>query len=203
MTEDRGQDEVYGPERAQRLVALLRALAERIRELDRANGLLEAAPELHQLVEELATYARLPKPRVAIIDTPSPNAFATGRDANHAVVAVTTGILGVLSRDELAGVVKRNPLAKVAIGETSARGSDRPTGARPIHSPGRFAELVAKANPHLKFDAWAHHPYPSNPNNKPTQVVKATREAPKEKEDASDAGAYIRNQARHRTSVDD
>lgn len=65
----------------------------------------EAAPELHQLVEELATYARLPKPRVAIIDTPSPNAFATGRDANHAVVAVTTGILGILSRDELAGVL--------------------------------------------------------------------------------------------------
>jgi heat shock protein HtpX len=65
----------------------------------------EEAPELHQLVEELATYARLPKPRVAIIDNPSPNAFATGRDANHAVVAVTTGILGILSRDELAGVL--------------------------------------------------------------------------------------------------
>src|SRR5881392_2903099 len=65
----------------------------------------EQAPELHQLVEELATYARLPKPRVAIIDNPSPNAFATGRDANHAVVAATTGILGILSRDELAGVL--------------------------------------------------------------------------------------------------
>src|SRR2546428_6773070 len=65
----------------------------------------EQAPDLHQLVAELATYARLPTPRVAIIDTPSPNAFATGRDANHAVVAVTTGIMGVLSRDELAGVL--------------------------------------------------------------------------------------------------
>src|SRR5436309_8359006 len=65
----------------------------------------QEAPELHQLVAELATYARLPKPRVAIIDNPSPNAFATGRDANHAVVAVTTGILGILSRDELAGVL--------------------------------------------------------------------------------------------------
>ena len=65
----------------------------------------EQAPELHQLVAELATYARLPKPRVAIIDNPSPNAFATGRDANHAVVAVTSGILGILSRDELAGVL--------------------------------------------------------------------------------------------------
>ena len=65
----------------------------------------DQAPELHQLVSELATYARLPKPRVAVIDNPSPNAFATGRDANHAVVAVTTGILGILSRDELAGVL--------------------------------------------------------------------------------------------------
>jgi heat shock protein HtpX len=65
----------------------------------------EEAPQLHQLVGELATYARLPKPRVAIIDSPSPNAFATGRDAQHAVVAVTTGIMGVLSRDELAGVL--------------------------------------------------------------------------------------------------
>ncbi len=65
----------------------------------------EEAPELHQLVQELAAYARLPKPRVAIIDNPSPNAFATGRDANHAVIAVTTGILGILNRDELAGVL--------------------------------------------------------------------------------------------------
>ena len=65
----------------------------------------EEAPELHRIVEEVATYARLPKPRVAIIDSPSPNAFATGRDANHAVVAVTTGILGILNRDELMGVL--------------------------------------------------------------------------------------------------
>jgi heat shock protein HtpX len=63
------------------------------------------APELYQLVDELAVSARLPKPRVAIIDSPSPNAFATGRDANHAVVAATTGILGILSRDELGGVL--------------------------------------------------------------------------------------------------
>jgi heat shock protein HtpX len=65
----------------------------------------EAAPELHQLVDELATYAHLPRPRVAIIDSPSPNALATGRDANHAVVVATTGILNLLSRDELAGVL--------------------------------------------------------------------------------------------------
>jgi heat shock protein HtpX len=63
------------------------------------------APQLHDLVDELATAAHLPKPRVAIIDSPSPNAFATGRDAKHAVVAATTGILGILSRDELGGVL--------------------------------------------------------------------------------------------------
>src|ERR671936_1108324 len=69
----------------------------------------EQAPDLHRLIDALPTYARLPKPRVAIIDSPSPNAFATGRDANHAVVAVTTGILGILSRDELAGVLAHEP----------------------------------------------------------------------------------------------
>lgn len=65
----------------------------------------QEAPDLHRLVNEVATYAHLPQPRVAIIDSPSPNAFATGRDANHAVVAVTTGILGLLSKQELQGVL--------------------------------------------------------------------------------------------------
>ncbi len=60
----------------------------------------------------------------------------------------------------------------MAIGETSARGSDKATGIRPTHSPGKFAELVAKANPRLKFDAWSHHPYPSVPSLPPSQVVK-------------------------------
>ena len=70
------------------------------------------------------------------------------------------------------GLKAGNPLAQVAIGETSARGSDKATGIRPTHSPGKFAELVAKANPRLKFDAWSHHPYPSVPNLPPSQVVK-------------------------------
>jgi hypothetical protein len=71
-----------------------------------------------------------------------------------------------------AGLKAGNPKAQIAIGETSARGSDKATGLRPTHSPGKFAELVAKANPRLKFDAWSHHPYPSNPNSRPSQVVK-------------------------------
>ena len=70
------------------------------------------------------------------------------------------------------GIKAGNRRALVAIGETSARGSDKPTGLRPIHSPGRFAELVAKANPRLKFDAWSHHPYPFTPNLRPSQKVR-------------------------------
>jgi hypothetical protein len=71
-----------------------------------------------------------------------------------------------------AGIKAGNALSQVAIGETSARGSDRPSGVRPTHSPGKFAQLVAKANPRLKFDAWAHHPYPTNPSSTPSQLLK-------------------------------
>ena len=71
-----------------------------------------------------------------------------------------------------AGIKAGNPQARVGIGETSARGSDKATGLRPTHSPGRFAELVARANPRLRFDAWAHHPYPFVPSLRPTQRVR-------------------------------
>jgi heat shock protein HtpX len=63
------------------------------------------APELHALVADLARRAGIPKPRVAIIDDPQPNAFATGRNPAHGVVAVTTGILGALDERELRGVL--------------------------------------------------------------------------------------------------
>jgi Cellulase (glycosyl hydrolase family 5) len=70
------------------------------------------------------------------------------------------------------GIKAGSAQAQVAIGETSPRGSDKPTGLRPNHTPGKFAELVAKANPRLRFDAWSHHPYPSNPNSPPSQRVR-------------------------------
>ncbi|MDR3175293.1 MAG: zinc metalloprotease HtpX [Desulfovibrio sp.] len=63
------------------------------------------APMLHKMVEELARAANLPKPRVCLIPQEAPNAFATGRDPAHAVVAVTEGILKLLSPDELRGVL--------------------------------------------------------------------------------------------------
>jgi heat shock protein HtpX len=65
----------------------------------------EQAPALHALVEELASYAHLPTPQLAIIDSPSANACVIGRDDRHAVVVVTSGLVDLLSRDELAGVL--------------------------------------------------------------------------------------------------
>jgi len=65
----------------------------------------EQAPELYNIVENLAITAGLPMPKVFIVEDPSPNAFATGRDPEHAVVAVTTGLLQILDRTELEGVV--------------------------------------------------------------------------------------------------
>src|SRR5574341_479324 len=65
------------------------------------------APEFHSLVRRLAQRARLPMPRVYIIPTDTPNAFATGRNPKHAVVAVTEGILRVLNWNELEGVLDR------------------------------------------------------------------------------------------------
>jgi heat shock protein HtpX len=65
----------------------------------------EESPELHKTVERLAERARIPKPRVYIIPTDAPNAFATGRDPKHAAVAVTQGIMRLLNRDELEGVL--------------------------------------------------------------------------------------------------
>lgn len=62
-------------------------------------------PELHSIVSRLASSAGLPKPRLYVINTSMPNAFATGRNPNHAAVAVTTGILDILSKDELEGVI--------------------------------------------------------------------------------------------------
>jgi heat shock protein HtpX len=72
----------------------------RAREVD-----ARSAPQFYGLVRDLAARAGLPMPRVYIADNPQPNAFATGRNPEHGVVAVTEGLLRRLDRDELAGVI--------------------------------------------------------------------------------------------------
>ncbi len=64
-----------------------------------------SAPDYYALVRDLSQRAGLPMPKVYLIDEPHPNAFATGRDPDHAAVAATTGLLSMLNRDELAGVM--------------------------------------------------------------------------------------------------
>ena len=63
------------------------------------------APDLYSIVRMLAQKAEIPMPKVYLIDQEQPNAFATGRNPNHAAVAVTTGIMRILSREELQGVI--------------------------------------------------------------------------------------------------
>jgi heat shock protein HtpX len=63
------------------------------------------APDLHQIVGDLTSKASMPMPKVYIMENETPNAFATGRNPEHAAVAVTTGILRILSKEELMGVI--------------------------------------------------------------------------------------------------
>jgi heat shock protein HtpX len=65
----------------------------------------DEAPELHDIVERLCAMADLPKPKVAVVDTDVPNAFATGRSPKHAAVAVTTGLWRRLDKEEIEGVL--------------------------------------------------------------------------------------------------
>jgi heat shock protein HtpX len=65
----------------------------------------ESAPEVHEIVERLAARAGMPMPSIHLIPSPSPNAFATGRGPRHAAVAVTEGLLEVMDRRQLAGVL--------------------------------------------------------------------------------------------------
>jgi heat shock protein HtpX len=118
---------------------------------------LDEAPKLHRIVQDLTLRAHMPMPKVYVIPQESPNAFATGRDEKHAAVAVTEGILDILSESELRGVlahelshVKNRDILIGTIAATMAgaismlaytaqwgmilggRGSDRRKGGNPI-----------------------------------------------------------------------
>ena len=77
----------------------------------------QTAPDLYRIVQTLAQRANLPMPRVCIIDSEQPNAFATGRDPQHAAVAASTGLLKVLDSREVAGVMAHE-LAHIANRDT-------------------------------------------------------------------------------------
>ena len=77
----------------------------------------DSAPQLFNLVQEITIASGLPMPKVAIVEDAAPNAFATGRDPEHAVIAFTTGILQVMDREQLQGVAAHE-LAHVANRDT-------------------------------------------------------------------------------------
>jgi hypothetical protein len=110
--------------------------------------------------------------RWTVWNEPNLDLFLTPQyDARGRIVG--PALYAKLYRAAYAGIKAGNRAAQVAIGETSARGRDRKLpGVSGSVSPGKFAELVAKAAPGLRFDAWAHHPYPTVPSMKPLQKVK-------------------------------
>jgi aryl-phospho-beta-D-glucosidase BglC (GH1 family) len=97
----------------------------------------------------------------------TPQFSASGADVAPALYAK-------MYKASYAGIKAGNPKAMVGIGETSARGHDKPTKGvvQDSHSPGKFAQLVAKADRTLRFDAWAEHPYPFTPSQPPSAKVR-------------------------------
>jgi hypothetical protein len=82
-----------------------------------------------------------------------PQFTASGKDVGPRLYAG-------MARACYTAIKRTNPTARVAVGDTSPRGHDKPTtGVQASHSPGRFAELLGKVRPYVRFDAWAHHPY--------------------------------------------
>jgi hypothetical protein len=147
-----------------------------------ANGGL---PENHMptKLSDLTTFAQLlavrydgENPGVGSVDLwsvwnePNLQQFLTPQYVGKKIVSPAN--YAKLYKAAYAGIKAGNPAAKVAIGETSAQGRDKPaTGVSQTVSPGMFAQLLAKT-PGLKFDAWAHHPYPTSPSAKPLEQVR-------------------------------
>lgn len=88
------------------LALVMRNPANMVMSLNRAKEIHEQDnPQLWHIIEDMAMVGRVPMPRVFIINDPSPNAFATGRDPNHSAIAVTQGLIDMMDREELEGVL--------------------------------------------------------------------------------------------------
>src|SRR5208283_5110197 len=130
-----------------------------------------SAPEVFAIVQELALQAHIPMPRLYLIDSDTPNAFATGRNPNHAAVAVTRGIMRICSRDELKGVLAHElshvinrdiltssiaaTLIQLAISRTREYQADA-SGAKLSHNPLLLASALRKleaSNERMPLDA--------------------------------------------------
>jgi hypothetical protein len=124
----------------------------------------QQAPQIHALVEEVARASGLPKPRVAIIESDAPNAFATGRDPRNALVAVTTGIL---RRSGGARLCPREA------GDVFAPGAPagQPGGLSPLHRRSPHRCLASKALSHASADRGAGDAAPANGGARPAGRV--------------------------------
>jgi len=135
-----------------------------------------SAPQFYELVKELAAKAELPMPKVYLINEDSPNAFATGRNPEHAAVAATTGILRILSNRELRGVMAHelahvkhrdiliSTIAATMAGAISALAREYEAdrgGAEIAQDPEALASALDKIHRYasgIPFDAVEHHP---------------------------------------------
>jgi Cellulase (glycosyl hydrolase family 5) len=106
----------------------------------------------------------------SVWNEPNLQQFLTPQYVGKKVVSPTN--YAKLYKAAYAGIKGANPAAQVAIGETSAQGRDKPSsGSSQTVSPGNFAKLLSRVKG-LRFDAWAHHPYPTAPGAKPTEKVR-------------------------------
>lgn len=106
------------------------------------------SPELYAIVQRLVTRANIPMPKVYVVNTSMPNAFATGRDPSHGAVAVTTGIMRILDRDELEGVIAHE-LSHVKNRDTLIRAGVNPSTAHMfIVNPLRASSITSLFSTH-------------------------------------------------------
>ncbi len=138
-------------------------------------------PQLYNVVQEMAIAANVPMPKIYLIDDTAPNAFATGRDPQHASVAITTGLLQKLDREELQGVMAHELVARpelrhpvLADGRRAGR-VDRAAGRLlpAVHVLGRRTAVAGATTPTAAVagcrssSSWSRSCWPSSPRSSP------------------------------------